>query len=160
MTDRISALTAIMRSCNPNRKAILEVNGNNLRASLNGYTSYLGIVASSPHKDVFEDIAKEESREGWSISHPGLSRALYCAAAGNAEMIYTSEGLHWLEKTIVKYAKVSEYNALRLLTAVEGYRNFHPELSAKCKSLLEKVSQELPYEKYAFIGGKLKSLLT
>jgi hypothetical protein len=43
---------------------------------------------------------------------------------------------------------------------VEGYRNFNPELSAKCKSLLEKVSQELPYEKYAFIGGKLKSLLT
>lgn len=160
MTDRISALTAIMRSCNPNRKAILEANGDSLRSSLNGYTSYLGIVASSPHKDVFEDIAKEEAREGWSISHPGLSRALYCAAAGNAEMIYTSEGLHWLEKTIVKYAKVSEYNALRLLTAVEGYRNFNLELSAKCKSLLEKVSQELPYEKYAFIGGKLKSLLT
>jgi hypothetical protein len=130
-----------------------------LRSSLNGYTGYLSIVASSPHEDVFDEIAKEESREGWSISHPGLSRALYCAAAANAEMIYTPSGLAWLERTIVKYAKVSEYNALRLLTAIEGYRNFETDLSLKCKSLLKRVAEELPYDKYAFIGGKLKSLL-
>jgi aminopeptidase N len=159
MTDRLSSLTTIMRSDNPARKNILETYGDELRSSLNGYTGYLSIVASSPHEDVFDEIAKEESREGWSISHPGLSRALYCAAAANAEMIYTPSGLAWLERTIVKYAKVSEYNALRLLTAIEGYRNFETDLSLKCKSLLKRVAEELPYDKYAFIGGKLKSLL-
>jgi aminopeptidase N len=159
ITDRLSSLKAIMRSKNPNRKTILETHSQDLRKSLNGYTGYLGIVASSPHEDVFEDIKKEELREGWSISHPGLSRALYTAAAANAEMIYTPAGLQWLEETIVKYAKVSEYNAIRLLTALEGYRTFEESLSLKCRELLERVSRELDFKKYAFIGGKLQSLL-
>jgi hypothetical protein len=74
-------------------------------------------------------------------------------------MIYTPAGLQWLEETIVKYAKVSEYNAIRLLTALEGYRTFEESLSLKCRELLERVSRELDFKKYAFIGGKLQSLL-
>ena len=159
MTDRLSALKAILRSNHPGRKRILEEQGNDLRKSLNGYTGYLAVVASSPHEDVFDDIAKETKRDGWDISHPSLSRALFCAMVSNAETIYTPRGLEWLEKTIVRYAKTSEYNAIRLLVPIEGYRDFEEPLSSKCKELLARVSEALPFGEYPFIGGKLQSLM-
>ena len=108
----------------PLRHEVLEAEGKSLRTSLNGYAGWLGIVAGDPHADVFERIRAEERRKGWSISHPTLSRALYCGFAANGDRLWTPEGLAWQDKTLVDYAKVSEYNALRLL----GYRTNIEEL--------------------------------
>ena len=159
ITARLNALRALVASDDPERKETLEKAGVDLRKSLNGYISYLGLVASDPHADVFDAIAREEKREGWSITHPGLSRALYCGFAANGDQLWTPRGLAWLEATLVTYAEVSEYNAIRLLAPVAVWRRFEPNLRADVKGLLERVAAKLPRDRYAFIGGKLAGLL-
>ena len=159
ITARLNALRALVSTDDPGRKELLEKEGVELRKSLNGYLSYLGLVASDPHADVFDAIAREEQREGWSITHPGLSRALYCGFAANGDQLWTPRGLAWLEETLVKYADVSEYNAIRLLSPVAVWRRFEPNLRAEVKGLLERVAAKLPRDRYAFIGGKLAGLL-
>ena len=148
-----------MASDDPQRKDTLEKAGTELRKSLNGYISYLGLVAGDPHADVFDAVAREEKREGWSITHPGLSRALYCGLAANGDQLWTPRGLAWLEATLVTYAEVSEYNAIRLLSPVAVWRRFEPGLRAEVKGLLERVAAKLLRDRYAFIGGKLAGLL-
>ena len=160
ITARLNALRALVSTDDPGRKELLEKEGVELRKSLNGYLSYLGLVASDPHADVFDAIAREEQREGWSITHPGLSRALYCGFAANGDQLWTPRGLAWLEETLVKYADVSEYNAIRLLSPVAVWRRFEPNLREEVKGLLERVAAKLPRDRYAFIGGKLAGLLS
>jgi len=159
ITARLNALRALVASDDPERKETLEKAGAELRKSLNGYISYLGLVAGDPHADVFAAVAREEKREGWSIMHPGLSRALYCGLAANGDQLWTPRGLAWLEATLVTYAEVSEYNAIRLLAPVAVWRRFEPGLRAEVKGLLERVAAKLPRDRYAFIGGKLAGLL-
>ncbi len=158
ITDRLNTLRAILATSAEDRIALLDEAGEELRGSLNGYTGWLGVLASDPHESVFALIGREENREGWSIKHPGLSRALYCSFADNYERLFTDEGLRLLEKMLVEYAKVSEYNALRILEPVENHRSFPDDLKAKCATLLKNVSAELPRDKYPFIGGRLHVL--
>ena len=159
ITARLNALRALVASDDPERENTLEKAGTELRKSLNGYISYLGLVAGDPHADVFDAVAREEKREGWSITHPGLSRALYCGLTANGDQLWTPRGLAWLEATLVTYAEVSEYNAIRLLAPVAVWRRFEPGLRAEMKGLLERVAAKLPHDRYAFIGGKLAGLL-
>ena len=159
VTARLNALRALAAGNWPLRHEVLEAEGKSLRKSLNGYAGWLGIVAGDPHADVFERIRAEERRKGWSISHPTLSRALYCGFAANGDRLWTPEGLAWLEKTLVDYAKVSEYNALRLLSPLVNWRWFEPGLRDEVHGLLTRVAAALPRVDYSFIGGRLVRLL-
>ncbi len=160
ITARLNALHALAAGNWPLRHELLAQEGKKLRRSLNGYAGWLGVVAGDPHADVFDRIRAEERRKGWSINHPTLSRALYCGLAANGDRLWTPEGLVWLEATLVKYAKVSEYNALRLLAPLVTWRWFEPELREQVKGLLTRVAAELPRADYAFIGGRLAALLS
>ncbi|MGN0848053.1 MAG: aminopeptidase N C-terminal domain-containing protein, partial [Kiritimatiellia bacterium] len=159
MTARLNALHALAAGNWPLRREALEAEGRKLRGSLNGYAGWLGVVAGDPHADVFARIAAEERRKGWSIRHPTLSRALYCGFAANGDRLWTDEGLAWLEATLVRYAKVSEYNALRLLAPLVTWRWFEPGLRDQVRGLLTRVAAALPRADYAFIGGRLAALL-
>ena len=158
ITARLNALRALVVGNWPLRKEVLAAEGKKLRESVNGYSGYLRLVAQDPHEDVFEAMAAEEKRKTWSISHPSLSRALYCGFAGNADRLWTPEGLAWMEQTIVKYAKVSEYNALRLLQPFLAWRWFEPGLRAEVEALLGRLAAALPPDRYPFIGSRISAL--
>ena len=130
ITARLNALRALVASDDPARDETLAAHGEELRRSLNGYIGYLGVVASDPHASVFASIAAEEARDGWTVTHPALSRALYCGFAANGDRLWTPEGLAWLEATLVKYAQVSEYNAIRLLAPLMNWKWFPEDLRA------------------------------
>ena len=159
ITARLNALRAIVASNWPLRKEVLEAEGKKLRISTNGYAGYLRLVAGDPHADVFASMAAEEKRKSWSISHPALSRALYCGFAANADRLWTPEGLAWMEQTIVKYAQIGEYNALRLTAPFLTWRWFEPSLQAEVKAMLTRLAAALPYDKFPFLGGRLEKLL-
>ncbi len=158
ITARLNALRALAAGNAPRRHEILAAEGRKLRASLNGYAGWLGLVAGDPHADVFARIHAEERRAGWSIRHPTLSRALYCGFTANGDRLWTPEGLAFLETTLVAYAKVSEYNALRLLAPLVTWRWFEPGLRAEVEGLLARVSAALPRATYPFIGGRLERM--
>ncbi len=159
ITARLNALRALVACGDSKRYDVLARHGRELRESLNGYIGYLGVVASDRHEDVFDAIAAEERRKGWSIRHPALSRALYCGFAANGDRLWTDRGLAWLERKLVVWAGTSEYNALRLLAPLANWRMFEPGLRAEAKALLERMSVELPREKFAFVGGRLAAML-
>ncbi|MGN0853320.1 MAG: M1 family aminopeptidase [Kiritimatiellia bacterium] len=158
ITARLNALRAILASPHPARHDIVAAAGRGLRKSLNGYTGYLGVVASDPRESVFAALAAEERRAGWSIRHPALSRALYCGFADNGDRLWTPRGLAWMERTIVAYARVGEYNALRLLAPFALWKRFPPALRADVEGLLDRVSAALPRHAFPFIGGRLAAL--
>jgi hypothetical protein len=158
ITRRLNALRALVASDDPARYETLAKHGEELRRSLNGYIGYLGVVASDPHEGVFAAIAAEEARAGWSITHPALSRALYCGFTANGDRLWTPEGLAWLEATLVKYAQVSEYNAIRLLAPLMNWKWFPDDLREAAGGLLDRVAAALPFDRYPFIGGKLRAM--
>lgn len=160
VTARLNALRALLAGRSPDRRTCLDAAGVELRKSLNGYIGYLGVVASDPQASVYDAIAAEERRVGWSIRHPALSRALYCGFAANGDQLWTPAGLAWMERTIVNYAHVSEYNALRLLEPFALWRQFPADLRADVAGLLDRVSAALPRDRFAFIGGRLAALRT
>lgn len=159
LTSRVNALSAILESANPRRLAILEREGAAMRKSIGTYTAYLQTGASNPHPEVFDFLAAEERRRSFSIRHPSLSRALFCAFAANNAQLWTARGLAWLEGAIVRYAKIGEYNALRLVKPLQGYAAFPPALSRKVKALLSRLRSALPKEKYPALNGRLSELL-
>ena len=158
ITARLNALAALVSSGDLARYDTLAEYGETLRRSLNGYIGYLGVVAGDPHETVFAAIAAEEKRDGWSISHPALSRALYCGFIANGDMLWTERGLDWLETTIVKYAHTSEYNAIRLLAPLMNWRWFPADLRENVRLLLDRLAAVLPFDSYPFIGGKLAAM--
>jgi hypothetical protein len=83
---------------------------------------------------------------------------LYCGFAANGDQLWTPAGLAWLEKTLVAYARVSEYNAIRLLAPLANWRWFEPSLRQEVASLLARVSEKLPFAEFPFIGGKIRAL--
>jgi hypothetical protein len=130
-----------------------------MRKSLNGYISYLQIAAASPRIDVFDIVGEEEKRDGWSISHPGLSRALYCAMTRNNAQIWTSRGLAWFEEKAAQYASVSEYNTLRMMAPFERFASFEPALRLQVKGVLERLRSKLPADRFPALNGRLSVLL-
>ena len=159
ITARLNALRALVATTCPRKDAALSAAGEDLRASLNGYIGYLGVVASDPFDTVFSRIAAEERRETWSVTHPALSRALYCGMAANNAQLWTARGLAWLEDTLVKYAEVGEYNAQRLLAPLEAYRAFPPALSRDVAALLARLVEKLPATRFPALAGRLERLL-
>jgi aminopeptidase N len=159
ITARLNALAALARGGSPRRREVLEAEGAELRKTTNGYAGYLRIVACDPHEDVFAAMDAEERREGWSMEHPALSRALYCGFTANADRLWTDEGLAWIERTMVKYVRCGEYNAQRLLSPFLTWRWFEPGLREEVGKLLERLAVALPREKYPSLGGRIADLL-
>ena len=160
ITARLNALRALVASNAPRRKEVLEAEGRKLRTSTNGYAGYLRIVATDPHADVFTALAAEERRKSWRMDHPALSRALYCGFTANADRLWTPEGLAWIEKTLVKYAQIGEYNALRLMVPFLAWRWFEPGLKAEVEALLTRWQQALPADRFPCLAGRLSALLS
>ena len=139
ITDRLNTLAAIWQSGHPGRRAILAREGAALRQSLGGYLGYLQVVGTSPREEAFDAVAEEEARPTFSIGHPGLSRSLYLSLAFNNAQIWTPRGLRWLTDTVVRYAQVSEYNALRVIAPLQAYQTFAPDLRAAVEAALREM---------------------
>lgn len=145
ITDRLNALAAIWQSTHSARRAVLAREGEALRQTLGGYLGYLQTVGLSPREDVFDAVEEEERRSSFSLSHPGLSRALYVPLSLNNAQIWTTRGLRWLTATAIKLAPVSEFTTLRIIAPLQAYPTFAPDLrvavQASLREMLEAVKR-------------------
>ena len=159
ITDRLNVLTALWQSKHSERQAILAREGESLRRTLGGYLGYLQVVGQSPRADVFDAVAEEEKRPTFSLSHPGLSRALYLPLSLNNAQIWTPRGLRWLTDTVIKYAPVSEYNALRLIAQCQAYQTFAPDLRAAVEAALREMLAALKERHCPSMTGRIEAYL-
>jgi aminopeptidase N len=160
ITDRLNILTAVWQSRHADRHAILAREGEALRQTPGGYLGYLQVVGQSPRPDVFDAVATEERRPEFSLSHPGISRALYLPLARNNAQLWTPRGLRWLTDTAVKYAKVSEYNALRLIAPCQAWQTFAPDLRADVETALREMLAALKRADCPSVTGRLEAYLS
>ncbi len=159
ITDRLNALTAIWQSNHPERQAILRREGEALRRTLGGYLGYLQVVGLSPREEVFEAVAEEERRTTFSLSHPGLSRALLVPLSLNNAQIWTPRGLRWLTDTVIKLAPVSEFTTLRLIAPCQAYPTFAPELRSAVEAALREMLAFTRRHRCPSVNGRLEAYL-
>jgi len=159
ITDRLNTLTAIWQSRHGDRHAILAREGERLRQTPGGYLGYLQVVGQSPRPDVFDAVAAEECRPTFSLSHPGISRALYLPLTRNNAQLWTARGLEWLTQTVTAYAQVSEYNALRLIAPCQAWQSFAPDLRDAVGAALRDMRTALNPSKCPSVTGRLDAYL-
>jgi aminopeptidase N len=142
--DRVCALTALNRSSAPQRREILERIYEEWHGHISGYANYLRIVSSGTCDDVFDMIAREETRPSFEISNPTLLRALFLPMASNTRMVWTDRGIRWVRDTVIKLAAINDYAASRLLNVFQHCRNLRPALREPVSSALERIADRVP----------------
>ena len=76
--------------------------------------------------------------------HPSHSRYLWGALARNNSVVWTKDGLAWLERTILRAAPVNENVAILLLSALQLWRGFEEPLRSETAALLGRIRDALP----------------
>jgi len=158
-SDKASALRCINVSTHPRKPEFLEEAFGAWQHHLNGYTTYLAVVASGPHDDVFDLIAREEARPEFNIEHPGHSRALYLPVASNNRMLWTDAGIDWLARTVARLAPVNENTAIRLAAAFQHVARLSDDLKPRVVKALEAMREGVDAAKSASVAGRIRAYL-
>ena len=158
-TDRVTALLALNRSSSTQRRNILDEAYTSWHHHLSGYTNYLRVVASGTRDDVFEMIAKEKSRQGFDITQPTWSRALFLPMAGNNKMVWTDRGINWLVDTVIELAPVNATTTGRLLNTFQHVGKLRPALEARVKAALERILEHVSEDASPAVYGQARAYL-
>jgi len=159
ITDRISALNCINVSDHPERRNLLDEGYRLWKDHLSAYSSYLQIVGSGTHDDVFDMIAEEERRSSFRIEHPTHSRALYLPMSGNNKMLWTDKGIEWVAEKVIKLATVNENTAIRLLACFQQARNLADDLKKKVFAALETMRGGVNETSCPSVAGRINAYL-
>ena len=159
ITDRIAALSCINLSDNPERRNLLSEGFALWKDHLSAYSSYLQIVGSGTHDDVFDMIVEEERRPSFRIEHPTHSRALYLPMSGNNKMLWTDKGIDWVAGKVIALAKINENTAIRLLACFQQVHNLADDLKPKVLSALETMRRGVNGSASPSVAGRINAYL-
>lgn len=158
-TDRVSALTALNRSADPERRAVLEETYRQWRGHLSGYANYLRVVGNGTCEDAFDMIEAEKRRPGFDITNPTWSRALFLSMAANNKMVWTDRGISWVADTVFELAPINATTAGRLLNTFQQVRSLRPRLKEKVAAALERIVRSLNPEESPAVYGQARAYL-
>ena len=159
ISDRMSALVCVDRGGHPDRLALLDEARELWNEHLPAYTSYLGIVAGSPHEDVFARIADEEQRPPFRLEHPGHSRGLFLPMAMNNKRLWTDRGIEWVADTVVRLAPVNENTANRLVACFRLVDKLADDLKPKVVSALTRMRDSIDEARAPSTAGRVRAYL-
>ncbi len=158
-TDRVAALLALNRSSAPSRRKVLDETYTTWHTSLSGYANYLRVVASGTREDVFEMIEAEQVREGFDITQPTWSRALFLPMATNNKMVWCDRGINWIADKIIELAPINATTTGRLLNTFQNVKKLKPPLQEKVMAALEKIVRHVSEETSPAVSGQARAYL-
>ncbi len=158
-SDKVAGLTLLNRTTAPDRNDILERYYEKWRDHVSGYANYLRTISSGAHEEVFHMIEKEKNRDTFDITHPTLSRALFLPMAMNSKMVWTDQGITWVEDKVVELSRINEYTTGRLLSVFQHARKLRPELKEKVIKALEGILEKVPGDVSPSVNGQARSYL-
>ena len=158
-SDKLYAASAINSTNSPLRAGVMEKLGSQCRGHVAAYGAYLRVVASSPHEDVFDSIAREEADPGYRMEHPGHSRSLYGGMAANNAQLWTERGFEWARATILKLADVNENVALIVVSAFQLVDTMREPLQGRVRALLEDLEARIPADRAPSLHGRIATIL-
>jgi aminopeptidase N len=159
ITDKTSALACIHISNHPRRRELLEEGCELWREHLAAYVSYLAIVGTGVHDDVFEMIEREERRPGFHLEHPSHSRALFLPLAANNKMIWTGRGLEWLTATAIRMAPINENTTNRLIACFQQVNHLSDDLRPAVLAALRTMAARIDPGVAPSVAGRLGAYL-
>ena len=159
VTDRINAARALQAAGSPLRFEVMGRLRNFCVGHVGAYGAYLQTVASSPHPDVFEAIAREAASADFRIEHPGHSRSLYSGLAANNAQLWSEQGLVWAEEALIELASVNEYVALTFLSAFQLTPFFQEPLRTRVRDMLERLSGKIAPEKCLSLHARIVEIV-
>jgi aminopeptidase N len=158
-SDKTAALHALNQSTSPRRAALLEDAFTAWHGHLNGYTAYLGVVASGRAADTFDAVAREEARPLFNPRHPGHTRALYLSLASNNALLWTERGLRWAADTAIKLAPLNAHTTLRLIDAFRLVAKLPQDLRPLVVRALETIRDGVDAERCPSVAGRVRAYL-
>lgn len=159
ISDRLGALSALYRSDHPNRQALMEEAYAEWSPHLSAYSGYLRLIGMGTHDDVFDLMAREESRATFIDTHPTLLRALHLSMTLNNKMLWTDRGIDWLTRTVIKLGAANENVALLLVSSLQHVQRLADDLSPKVLAALEKMRTGIDKASVPALGGRIDSFL-
>jgi aminopeptidase N len=159
ISDKTAALHALNQGTHPRRAALLEDAFTAWHGHLNGYTAYLGVIASGRAPDTFDAVAREEARPLFDPRHPNHTRALYLALAANNALLWTERGLRWAAQTACKLAPVNENTTLRLIDAFRLVAKLPPDLRPQVAHTLETILDGVDAARCPSVAGRVRAYL-
>ncbi len=158
-TDRVAALLALNRSSAPSRRKVLDEVYTAWHTSLSGYANYLRVIASGTREDVFEMIEAEKGREGFDITQPTWSRALFLPMATNNKMVWADRGINWIADTVIELAPINATTTGRLLNTFQHVKKLKSPLRAKVTAALERIVRHVSEEASPAVSGQARAYL-
>jgi aminopeptidase N len=158
-SDKAAALGAIGQSDHPRRRALLDEAFGLWSHHLNGYTTYLGLVASGRDEDTFDAMAREERRGQFRLDHPNHTRALYLSMAANNKLLWTERGLDWAVETAVRLSRAGEHTALRLVDAFRLAHGLGPDLKPPVLGALRRILDGIDAAQCPSLAGRVRTYL-
>ncbi len=160
VSDLLNVAKALNATDAPCRISIMENLRVECRPHVAAYGAYLQVVASSPHPEVFDDLAREEASSTFRMEHPGHSRSLYGAMAANNAQLWTEHGLVWAEETVVKLAGVNENVALVILTAFQLVDSMDEPLQGRIRDVLKSLAGRIDGASAPSLQGRILEMLS
>lgn len=160
ITERTQTLAALWRSSCPEAFELLENERSKMFKSLNGKISYFSIIGTKLGSDAIAAVEAAAKLPEFSITHPGIRRALFMPLVGNDSAIWTEEGMTWFAKTVIKVAENGEYAAKRMLEAVQNFRSLDRIIEARVEKALRIIQAALDAEKYPWVRATVDSFLS
>ena len=140
---RNAAVAAAVDAGLPVRSALLARNRALCAGRPGAFAAHLALVGSDPDPEtLFPAIAVAEADPEFSPEHPGHSRSLYAAVSRNSEALWTSRGLEWYGRTLVRMAAVNENVAIAMLGAMQDWRRLPDGLRDRAGELLRRAHAE------------------
>jgi aminopeptidase N len=159
ITDKLSTLGCIHVSEHPRRRDLMLDGFAMWKDHHAAYTSYLLLVGSGTHDDVFEMLAAEENRPQFNLQHPGHTRALYVPMALNNKMVWTDAGIRWVVDTVRKLTPVNEYCTLQVLACFQQVHNLANDLRPKVIEALREMDQATDATAFPSVSGRIRAYL-
>jgi len=159
ISDKMAALACINVSENPRRRELMEEGYGLWKDHLSAYASYLSVVGSGTHDDVFGMIEVEEKRKTFKVHHPTHSRALYLPMGSNNKMLWTDRGIRWMTDMAIKLAPVNENTVNRLVAAFQQVKSLPRELRVKVFAALRAMSRRIDRSVAPSVAGRIREFL-
>lgn len=159
ISDRLNALECLVAAGHPRRQDLLEEAYGMWHDKLAAYSSYLSIIGTSPHGDLFDSIRREEARPTFQIEHPNHSRSLYLPVASNNKMLWTLAGIRWLTVTVLRLSRINENTAIRLLACLQQARDLGDDLKPIVVAALKEMAQEVKKSQAPSVAGRIAAYL-
>ncbi len=159
---RLDVVAALVEADAPGARALRDDLGALCRPHVGAYAAWLSLVASDPEpKSALAAVSAAEGDGLFRPEHPSHSRYLWGALARNNSVVWTKDGLAWLERTILRAAPVNENVAILLLSALQLWRGFEEPLRSETAALLGRIRDALPASApdAAALAGRVRRLV-